>query len=551
MALKNPRESVLRWLLALGCFAVLVFCFSPSWGAFHVWSRVPEMGALIEVRRGVSVLEQVAQPGAPLVDPIHRAIQWRLLFPLLARTLNLPSPLLFSLAHLGCLVVLGYIVAVLRRRGMAWRDTALATLVAGAASWFFTSTGWLGYFDSWLALALLIVAFAQHRWAVWAACVWAPWVDERFVVALPLALVCRYVAVELLTESAATPRTAAPLPAGASKTGVSALHPTAGAPGFSWTFDVAPAAALAAIFVSVRLGLLADRSGAGATVAGYFADQDFLNAPAWRIALGVWEGLRTGWLFVAAAIVLLWRRRAEIAAAARASSPKVSATSDRRATRPSVRISAAVLAGGVVVTAAVGLATAQDYSRSMTMLLPAVVLGLLATAPTFVARPRLLQMATLAALVLPAHHVMNDRINPIYYLYHELAALRSPPRAIMPEIFELEAVHDMERGEFARAHLGLTIAMKLASNPASPAKQRGILAASHQRWAEALRDFNIMVEHDPQNPEAWLMRAQAHLALGRARESRADYDAALALAPEGWSSRADVVRFLEKLNAAP
>ena len=38
--------------------------FSPSWAAFSLWSRVPEMSGLLEVRRGASVLAQVAHPGA-------------------------------------------------------------------------------------------------------------------------------------------------------------------------------------------------------------------------------------------------------------------------------------------------------------------------------------------------------------------------------------------------------------------------------------------------------------------------------------------------------
>jgi hypothetical protein len=105
----------------------------------------------------------MADPGAPLADPLHAAIQWRLLFPLVGRILHLSPAMLFSLADVGCLLVLGFIVGLLRRIGLAWAECAFATLLLGAASWFFTSTGWLGYYDSWLALALLAVAFAERR----------------------------------------------------------------------------------------------------------------------------------------------------------------------------------------------------------------------------------------------------------------------------------------------------------------------------------------------------------------------------------------------------
>lgn len=82
----SSREIALRWLLALGAFATLIFFFSPAWSAFHLWSRVPALTGMIEVRRGASVLEQVAHLGAAISDPLHAAIPWRLLFPVAGRT---------------------------------------------------------------------------------------------------------------------------------------------------------------------------------------------------------------------------------------------------------------------------------------------------------------------------------------------------------------------------------------------------------------------------------------------------------------------------------
>lgn len=524
----RSRELLLRWLLALGCVAILLFFFSPSWAAFRLWSRVPEMGVMLEVRRGASVLEQLAHPGAEIADPLHRAIQWRLLFPVIGHVLHLPPVVFFSLAHVGCLLVLGYLAGLLRRQGWSWRDTLLATVSFGAASWFFTSTGWLGYFDAWFALGLLLVAFADSRWTVWTACLWAPWVDERFVVALPLALLCRYAGRMLLPAPAAEPSAAASVRR------------------YAWSPDTVVPAALAAVFCIVRLGALAHYSSTGATVAGYLAEQHFLDAPPVQIALGVWDGLRGGWLFVAVGLSALWSTRLLSPTSVGPGVDHSRATGSHL--RP--RTIAILLGACAVVTAAIGLATAQDYSRSMTMLVPLVALCLLLagrTAPS-PRRSLLLQITVLLALLLPAHHVMNDRINPIYYLYHELAALRSPPRGAMPELFELRAIHEMERGEFAQAEHSLTLAIKLAQNPASPAKQRGILAASHGRWAEALRDFSTMVEFDAKNPEAWFMRAQAQLALGRPNDARADLNQAFALAPDGWSARPDVTRFREKLR---
>ncbi len=489
---KTSRELSLRWLLAGGVFLTLIFFFSPSWGAFRLWSRVPELGAMLEVRRGASVLGQMASPGAEITDRLHRAIQWRLLFPVIGRVLHLPPPLLFGLAHAGALVALGFLITRFRRHGLAWRESALAAVTLGAASWFFTATGWLGYYDSWLALALLVVAFARDRRWMWAACVWAPWVDERFIIAAPLALLCRQL-----------------------QTGAAAARP-------DWRRDIGVPAGLVAAFLAVRFGVLAGRSGEGATLGGYLSARDYLDAPLHRIALGVWEGLRAGWFFAGAALWLLRPRRGP----------------------------ALLLAGAVLVTAGVGLATAQDYGRSMTMVLPAAVLGVLLAAPAAWFRPAL-RTTALLALLLPAHHVMNDHVNPIFYLYHELQNLTSPPPGLRSERFELRGIHAMQRGELAQAEADLTIAIRVSDNPFSPAQQRGVLYATQGRWSEALADFNLMVEHEPKNPDAWCLLAQANFALGDAPAARANIDHALAIAPEGWSARPDVTRFLAKLNRPP
>lgn len=487
----NPsRETLLRWLLATGIFALLLIFFSPSWGAFRLWSHVPELSGMLEVRRGVSVLAQVEHPGAEIADPLHRAIQWRLFFPVVGHVLSLPPTLFFGLSHVGCLLVLGYLVALLRRANFGWADAALATVALGSASWFFTSTGWLGYFDSWLALALLFAAFAETRWIVWLACLLAPWIDERFVVAAPLALLCRWLRRPEKTDLKR---------------------------------DAAIPAALLGVFLFVRLGLLSSRSASGATVGSYLGARDYLDAPLARIALGIWEGLRAGWCFAVAAVILLWKQRGRSLA----------------------------LGGVMLALVALGLATTQDYSRSMTMLLPAAVLGLLLAHEAAAAwLPRALFISAGIALVLPAHHVMNDAVNPIFNLQHELSVLDHPPAIAMPELYELRAIHEMERGEFVKADSDLALAIKLAPNPASPAKQRGILAATQGRWTDARTYFSTMATHDSQNPDAWFMCAQASNALGESAAARTEIDRALSLAPADWKTRPDVARFLAKLNAS-
>jgi hypothetical protein len=514
---KTSREILLRWLLALGCFALLIHFFSPPWGAFNVWSRVPEMSGLIEVRRGASVLLQAAHPGAPVVDPLHGAIQWRLLFPVIGWLFNLPAPALFGLAHVGCVVVLAFVVALLRRRGAKWFDAGLVALTLGAGSWYFTSVSWLGYYDSWLVLGVLVVAFAESRWSVWAACIWAPWVDERFVLAAPLALLCRWLDRSGKADAAPAIRGAdGAAPSGAAAPQVYSAD--------DWKRELTVSVGLLAAFVAVRLGLLAGMSGTTATVGGYLATQKPLDTPLLRVGWGAWEGLRAGWWLAVLALVLQWQR---------------------------ARAHALWLGVALAVTVLVGLGTAQDLSRSLMMVLPVAALGAVqAVAAPWRWVPVALRVGAGAALLLPAHQVMTDRVNPVFGLYHELAALRSSPAAVMPEMFELRGIHAMEVGDFARAEADLTLAVKLAGNPAGPCKQRGLLYASQGRWADARRDFATMVEHEPRNPDAWFMRAQAGLALGDRAAAQADMRQALTVAPKNWAARPDVARFSARLQQA-
>ncbi len=484
-----------RWLLAIGCFALLIYFFSPPWAAFRAWSHVPELGGMVEVRRGVSVLQQEGHPGTPIGDPLHGAIQWRVLFPLIGHVLHLPPAWLFGLADVGCLMVLAFIIAVLRRRGLGFFGAGLVAVILGAASWYMASISWLGYYDSWLVLGLLLVAFARTRWPVWLACLWAPWVDERFVIAVPLALLCRY----LLR---------------CRDTGEPPLRP------FLKQEVLAPAG-LTAAFVLIRLGMLSGHSDPNATISGYLGNLHISATPWSRIAYGVWEGLRVGWLFAVAAMVGRWPRRWH-------------------------RVALGVLTVGVMI---VGLTTAQDLSRSMMLVVPTAMLGAMVLHG---ARPRwlpgVLQGGAAAALLLPAHLVMTNSVNPVSSLYRELASLQSPPPAIMPELFELRGIRDMEQGNVKQALEDLSLAIRLAPDPAPACRQRGVLFASAGQWVEARRDFDTMVKYEPRNPDGWFLRAQADLALRDPVAAKADLQQALAVAPDGWADRADVRRLRARLE---
>src|SRR5688572_14478137 len=147
--------------------ALLLIFFSPPWHVFAAWMRVPELAQMIEVRRAASFLQQLADPFAPITDPIHRALQWRLLIPLLGHWLHLPPAIVLAAPFAGAYATLALILGFARRNGVDRITSFAGAVLIGATGWFFASTGWLGYFDSWLAFALIIVSHTRRRLLVW------------------------------------------------------------------------------------------------------------------------------------------------------------------------------------------------------------------------------------------------------------------------------------------------------------------------------------------------------------------------------------------------
>jgi hypothetical protein len=387
----------------------LLLFFSPAWVAFRAWSRVSEVFWLVvPVRRGLQVMKQVAEPFAEITDPLHAIVRWRLLMPLAGYVLHLSPWVVLALAPLGCVLVLATLIGFARQRELSWSECTAFAIVAGASAWFFTSTGWLGYYDSWVVLGLLAVAWARCRWLLWSACFFTLWVDERFVLGFPLALFVRWVA------SSATPR-------------LRELGP--------WLLRQAPALALVGLCVVLRL-VLAGRYGSDSLV-GYKAKVEILEVSAGRIALGLWEGLRFAWipvLFASAA----WFRRGS-------------------------RAAGLLLGFGTMLTALVALATNNDLSRSAALALPVLPLGWMALREHGAwLRWRTPSALALLALLIPARHVVSTFTVPIHGLVAELQALDHPPPPYAPELYVEEAERLAKSGDRPRAREQATIALRLA-----------------------------------------------------------------------------------------
>lgn len=316
-----PRFAYLA-VCSIAAFVTLAYFFCPSfvyWRAMEVpfaWHRP-------EINRGIETLRLLADPFHAELSESNGVIRWRLLFPLLGHSLGLPEGLYLALPHLGCVLALALIGAIVLRRTGDRLFAFLAMLLLGAASWCFVSIGWLGYFDSWYAIGLLAAAFLPSRAALVAACIFTPWIDERFVVALPLVLLVRQSVL----------RDAEPL--------LSSRE---------MIRDAGACAVCVVPWVAFRLWLVAtgaDPSGFAQSGASHL----HADGAALRIAVGLLHGLRAGWVLAAIALVGLCRR-------------------GRRAL--------AWATGSVALaTVAVSVYLAADVARNTATLLPLVLAGVL------------------------------------------------------------------------------------------------------------------------------------------------------------------------------
>jgi hypothetical protein len=368
----TARELAKATGLGLAVSISIVVLFSPSLVSLAAWRAMPmQFADLVPVRRAVAVAQQVEDPFVEIRDPLHKIVRWRLLFPVVGYVLHLPPTLVLLLSPVGAILVLSLLIERARGRAIPWLECALLGVVAGATSWFFVATGWLGYFDSWLVLGLLAVSFAPRRWMILSACLLTPWVDERFFLGFPLAMLVRWLD---------DPR------GGTSLRDLARWFPREG---------ITPAV-LVLIIATVRLSLIG-RSGSD-DLGAYWQRVAFLRIPATRLLFGAWEGLRVGWPLAGIAVLMLARRRKSLGAA--------------------------LLAFGVLATTMAGLATANDLSRSATLAIPVIPLGwALARSTEGWRRWRVGWLLAAAALVLPAHHVVSDFVLPINSLPRELRVL--------------------------------------------------------------------------------------------------------------------------------
>ena len=478
--------------IALLAALISLFRFSPN---FLHWLALGTPFTLPEVARANEALMQLNHPFVRIDDYTNRVIQWRLFFPLLGHLLSLPPKVYLALPHLGCLLVLIFIVRLMRKHGCdGWESFAATTLLA-TCSWFFVSTGLLAFFDSWYVLGLLLFAFAPDLRVVVATVLITPWIDERFVIMLPLSLALR---LEYLG--------------------------TFGGPR-QRRDDLRELAWLGAALLPwllIRLG--AFFAGHDPVTGSYLRDipnrQGVVEARYYL--LGAWQGIRWAWLLVAAWLVFACR--------------------EHQRWRWMVLLA-------FVVSFGISLTIAEDISRSVSTLMPVVVMGILLLKKY---RPVRLRPALFAAcalnLIFPAEHVVGNNTGPIQYFY---AALQNPLPSGKEAAFYYNqyALILMQQKRMKEALLVLNISIELNPAQAETYVNRTAAYAGLGQLGEALADADHALVLNPGLPSAWRNRGILRSAKGNFSGAFADFGQALRCAPPDWAQRAEVLSAMTKLRS--
>lgn len=324
-----------------------VFFFSPK---FQLWDFAIE--GSYETTRARAFLAQCADPFAPVED---RAMQWRLLPPLVCHALHLGPRAALTVPWIGVVFLLTSAAAILHRRGLSRLQAALATALLATTSAVIVPNMWLGVNDAWLWAALLWVAFGRTPLSLILACLLAPWVDERFIIGFPLAFSLRRL---VPADGDAVP------------------------PLLPLVRDLILAALWLLPYAVVRLWLSQrgeDQSGA---LLAFHLSGFFTWVPITPLAW--WMAFRLGWVPLLFAAAML---------------------------RQPPFVAAPVLA---TMTLLVMMVLAADLSRSSAIILPLFVAGTILAVKKFPARATAgLALLLAANLALPALHVVYTKVDVI------------------------------------------------------------------------------------------------------------------------------------------
>lgn len=492
------------WALSAGAAiaataASLAFFFPRIW----LWPALhaPDQHLLEqpELHRAFFVLAQARHPWAPVENFSEKVLEWRLFFPALAHYSGLPDFLLLSLPMAGCILALSMVARWIHQATANLAAVLAGTLLCATSSWFFVSTGWLGYFDSWLILCLLLAATTTSPVLLASLGLAAPWIDERFVLALPVCLAVRAVLQPPVGSGSSTPLLR----------------------------DMCLLALGISPYLLIRAG--AELSHLRPTGQSYL--QILYPEGAWRMTTlpsllaGLWQGLRFGWLpFVAflgiAATTRNWRLWWVLPA--------------------------------VALSLAVNLTIAADISRSASVAVPAMLAGVILAVRL---RPRIavpvILLCAAANLLFPARHVVSKFTLSIESAWVEMDRWRNPPEFASASHFHSLAL------EAVRAHrLDEAIRLESVAAALEPDDQevRTSLAALMLAEGSPSQGFALLDQVLQENPSHWqarLTRARFRLRYSNTAGARLDLDYLMQAAPPDCPERADAEILAKSLPQAP
>jgi tetratricopeptide (TPR) repeat protein len=417
----------------------------------------PEISSQPELMRAYCAIVQLHEPWSPINNEVHRVLEWRLFFPVLCHYLHVPDRLFLCLPDIGCLATLTLAGWMIWRETTSIVVTAATLLILSTSSWFFVSTGWLGYFDAWVIFALFIAAFLDSRPILIITGLIAPWIDERFIFALPLCL-----AIRTLRFNEPGSRVWPQL----------------------WREGAAFLPGTSVYFVARFTGeTLHFRN----TAAQYAEAGLFFSAPLAKLSRGLWEGLRLGWLVVIAGIFCAVRLD---------------------------RARGLAICGGVFLSLTT-LLLAADISRSASIVVALVVAGVTLAWRIW---PRVVSFAlpaiAIGQLLLPARHVVASFDVPITNFRNALALQRNKPAIINPLAYNAAGVQAFAANDYAKARVAFETAVALAPHLAEARVNLGVVLFVTGDRIQGMRELDRVLLDDPDLHLARLARAKLRHAVG-------------------------------------
>jgi len=492
---RSPKGIFIAGAGLLACLVTLYFFFPRFYFWREIELQIPDLAVYPEVNRAFAALAQLNNPDAKIENPSNTVIEWRLFFPHLGRTLGMNREVFLSLTFVGCWAAASLVVAVMLRELQDRLQAICAALLVCGSAWFFVSTGWLSYNDSWVVLGLTAVAFVRSRISIAAACLTICWIDERFLLVLPTALALR---TFIFPRDADWIR--------------------------SFALDTATAIGASAPYLVIRLVAYFD--GSDPNTAAYLSERTTETFPVRRYIEGAWAGLRCNWVYVG---VWVWL-------AARTAPRWWSAT--------------AIL--GTLFSLLVVLKSAGDLHRSAAMF---VIVALAGIVMLHRSRPelqaKLIMVLALLNLALPAAHVITTFKIPIYGMFDEWErSERDVPQRLRPEYYNDIAMGSAQANKPNDAITYFDYALRIDPKHRPAIFNKAVLLASRNRVPEAVAVLDTALKEQPDWPDAYFLRGRIREQMGDPRGAASDFDIALGKAKDDWGPRPEVEEHRKRLREA-